>query len=423
MSDVLFLVSFSSTKIGEISDVAKCLESFVSQALGFFMNKYAAELRDHNMPRYIRITDFDDFNNLNDQTFKSLPIEIAQSALLKDGDLLFARSGASVGKTYLYKQLPNGACYAGYLIKARFNKHVVNPQYVYYFTKSQQYENWKNATYIQATIQNISAEKYYQLPIYLPSIKAQDRMVAYLDTKLSEIDHQVSLLTSKRDAYLRLKKSIINRAVTKGLNPDVQMKDSGIEWIGEVPEGWEACRFKDFITLKTNSSFSDAKIGLENIEGKNGRFVKTDTEFEGNGIAFKKDDIVYGKLRPYLQKVWIAEFEGNAVGDFYVFSVKGNAVPTYIKYLFLSDGFTYEVNSSTVGAKMPRVSSNFILTMCYCLPTKTEQHSISTYLDDKCSKIDRIISNLDKQISKYGELKRSLIDEVITGKRDCIAIR
>ena len=92
-------------------------------------------------------------------------------------------------------------------------------------------------------------------------------------------------------------------------------------------------------------------------------------------------------------------------------------------YLFLSDGFTYEVNSSTVGAKMPRVSSNFILTMCYCLPTKTEQHSISTYLDDKCSKIDRIISNLDKQISKYGELKRSLIDEVITGKRDCIAIR
>lgn len=398
------------------------LKNILKEPLAYGLN-VSSEFDDHNMPRYIRITDFDDFNNLNDQTFKSLPIEIAQSALLKDGDLLFARSGASVGKTYLYKQLPNGACYAGYLIKARFNKHVVNPQYVYYFTKSQQYENWKNATYIQATIQNISAEKYYQLPIYLPSIKAQDRMVAYLDTKLSEIDHQVSLLTSKRDAYLRLKKSIINRAVTKGLNPDVQMKDSGIEWIGEVPEGWEACRFKDFITLKTNSSFSDAKIGLENIEGKNGRVVKTDTEFEGNGIAFKKDDIVYGKLRPYLQKVWIAEFEGNAVGDFYVFSVKGNAVPTYIKYLFLSDGFTYEVNSSTVGAKMPRVSSNFILTMCYCLPTKTEQHSISTYLDDKCSKIDRIISNLDKQISKYGELKRSLIDEVITGKRDCIAIR
>ena len=253
--------------------------------------------------------------------------------------------------------------------------------------------------------------------LHTPSLEEQNKMVAYLDSKLSEIDRQVSLLTSKRDAYLRLKKSIINRAVTKGLNPNVKMKDSGIDWIGEVPEGWEACRIKDFITLKTNPSFSDVKIGLENIEGKSGKFVKTDTEFEGNGIAFKKDDIVYGKLRPYLQKVWIAEFEGNAVGDFYVFSAKGNAVPTYIKYLFLSDGFTYEVNSSTAGAKMPRVSSNFILTMCYCLPTKTEQHSIATYLDDKCSKIDLIIANLDKQISKYGELKRSLIDEVITGKR------
>ena len=253
--------------------------------------------------------------------------------------------------------------------------------------------------------------------LHTPSLEEQNKMVAYLDSKLSEIDRQVSLLTSKRDAYLRLKKSIINRAVTKGLNPNVKMKDSGVDWLGEVPEGWEACRIKDFITLKTNPSFSDVKIGLENIEGKSGKFVKTDTEFEGNGIAFKKDDIVYGKLRPYLQKVWIAEFEGNAVGDFYVFSAKGNAVPTYIKYLFLSDGFTYEVNSSTAGAKMPRVSSNFILTMCYCLPTKTEQHSIATYLDDKCSKIDLIIANLDKQISKYGELKRSLIDEVITGKR------
>ena len=133
------------------------LKNILKEPLAYGLN-VSSEFDDHNMPRYIRITDFDDFNNLNDQTFKSLPIEIAQSALLKDGDLLFARSGASVGKTYLYKQLPNGACYAGYLIKARFNKHVVNPQYVYYFTKSQQYENWKNATYIQATIQNISAE-------------------------------------------------------------------------------------------------------------------------------------------------------------------------------------------------------------------------------------------------------------------------
>ena len=74
-------------------------------------------------------------------------------------------------------------------------------------------------------------------------------MVTYLDTKLSEIDRQVSLLTSKRDAYLRLKKSIINHAVTRGLNPNVKMKDSGIEWIGEVPEHWGVKRMKDIAYL------------------------------------------------------------------------------------------------------------------------------------------------------------------------------
>ena len=99
----------------------------------------------------------------------------------------------------------------------------------------------------------------------------------------------------------------------------VVMKDSGIDWIGNVPKHWEIKRFKNFIELVNTPSCSQNKIGLENIEGETGHFIPSESKFEGNGIQFSVDNIVYGKLRPYLQKVWLATFEGNAVGDFYVF--------------------------------------------------------------------------------------------------------
>lgn len=134
-----------------------------------------------------------------------------------------------------------------------------------------------------------------------------------------------------------------------------EYKDSGIEWIGRIPKEWKTCRFKDFIALRTAPSNSTKKIGLENIEGESGRFVETEGKFDGDGTHFFVGDVVYGKLRPYLRKVWLATFEGNAVGDFFVFKNKNNAYANYVKWLFLSDGFSEVVNSSVYGAKMPRV--------------------------------------------------------------------
>lgn len=193
-----------------------------------------------------------------------------------------------------------------------------------------------------------------------------------------------------------------------------EYKDSGVEWIGKVPRHWKSCRFKDFMKLSTTASDSIHKIGLENIESATGRYIETNTEFEGNGVEFKKDSIVYGKLRPYLQKVWLAEFEGNAVGDFFVFNAKSNSCPLYIKYLMLSDGFTKEADGSTFGAKMPRVSSDFILTLHFCLPPIMEQMCIASYLDKKCSEIDKVISAQQKRIALLQELKQSVITHAVT---------
>ena len=192
------------------------------------------------------------------------------------------------------------------------------------------------------------------------------------------------------------------------------MKDSGIPWIGEIPKGWKPCRFKNFVQLQTSPAVSDRKIGLENIESETGKYIETDSKFEGSGVQFCQGDIVYGKLRPYLRKVWLATFEGNAVGDFFVFRAKTEANPNYVKWLFLSDGYTEAANSSVYGAKMPRVSSDFILTLSYYLPSLSEQRRIADFLDRKCAEIDDAVALQEEFIAELKAYKQSVITEAVT---------
>ena len=116
------------------------------------------------------------------------------------------------------------------------------------------------------------------------------------------------------------------------------------------------------------------------------------------GTHFIPDDVIYGKLRPYLRKVWVAEFEGSAVGDFYVFSCKENSQANYGKYLLLSEGFTKTVLGSVYGSKMHRVASEFILNLSFFIPSLPEQEAIASYLDEKCGEIDELI-DVEQQIS------------------------
>lgn len=192
-----------------------------------------------------------------------------------------------------------------------------------------------------------------------------------------------------------------------------EYKESGVKWIGKVPSHWKPCRFKNFVSLVNFPSTDENKIGLENIESGTGRFIETESEFEGNGVEYIEDDIVYGKLRPYLRKVWLATNKGNAVGDFFVFRAKRSNA-SYVKWLMLSDGFTSETNGSTFGAKMPRVSSDFILSLHYFLPPLSEQQSIASFLDAKTKPIDAIISKRKKQIELLEEMKSAIISRAVT---------
>ena len=174
----------------------------------------SAESDDPSQPRYIRITDIDESGNLRGETFKSLSLEIAAPYLLYKDDILFARSGATVGKTYLHASFNGEACFAGYLIRLSVDKRIANPKYLYYFTQSKGYWDWVCENTIQATIQNISAEKYGNLKIPFPSKETQDSIVTYLDRKISDIDQLLDSVDSQIIKLHEYRKSIISEAVT-----------------------------------------------------------------------------------------------------------------------------------------------------------------------------------------------------------------
>lgn len=192
-------------------------------------------------------------------------------------------------------------------------------------------------------------------------------------------------------------------------------KDSGVKWIGEIPGHWEVSRLKNHVLLITTPSSSSLKIGLENIEGFTGKFIETETEYDGNGIEVEINDLVYGKLRPYLCKAWLATFPCNAIGDFYVLRCKSNSLSiSYLHKLFLSQQVTGICNASTYGAKMPRVSSSFIMCLPMPIPPLREQQAIVDYLKDKTLKIEQYVSARERERELLNSLKQSEIANVVT---------
>lgn len=193
-------------------------------------------------------------------------------------------------------------------------------------------------------------------------------------------------------------------------------KDSGVEWLGEIPEHWSNERFKFNCTLINEKSDYDAKpkIGLENIESHKGKYTETNSDFAGGGIRFQKQDILFGKLRPYLNKVYLSEFDGSAVGDIFVYRAKENIFPRFLFYRLFSHTYINVIDGSTYGAKMPRASSEFIGDLPFTHPDYTEQKAIATFLDQKTSKIDSLIEKKKQMIELLKEERAAIINQAVT---------
>ena len=404
--------------------------------------------------------------DLNDGKLYSSEFKVTDLALkhynlifIQPGSILLAMYGGmgTIGKNSLLG------------IEATINQSVCsifpNPkrfdsQYLWYYIKFFK-PNWERFADSARKDPNINQEAIKRLWVLLPPLSEQKSIAHYLDTKTAQIDRKIDLLTQKAKRYEELKRAIVNETVTgrrridngeliidnggseidngelimendggencqlstvnyplyKAVNYPLY-KDSAIEWLGEIPKHWELKRHKDNFHLITKrcEDRNLIKVGLENIESQTGRFLETESEFDGDGIEFKPNDILFGKLRPYLAKVYLSEFRGSAVGDIFVYRPRSNLDPNFSRHTMLSHRYIDIINSSTIGAKMPRVSSNFISNLPFAIPPLPEQKAIAHYLDTKTAHIDLIIQTINTQIEKLKELRKTLINDVVTGK-------
>lgn len=409
--------------IGEIPRHWECrkLKTLLLSPLQYGANASGVPYSEH-LPRYIRITDITLEGKLKHSDKLSLSNEDAAKYILKDKDILFARSGASVGKTFLYKKEYGLSAFAGYLIKAELGKELI-PELLFYFTQSDIYESWKNGIFIQSTIQNIGADKYSQLQIALPPLPEQQAIVTYLDTKVAKIDEYISIAEKKIAVLEELKQTIIAEAVTRGIHKDVPMKDSGVKWIGMIPEHWKIRKMKFVFKERSEKGYPNEPVlsatqsnGVIPQSMYENRVVVVNKGFENLKLVCKGDFVI--SLRSFQGGIEYAYYRGIISAAYTILTKSAEFLNEgYVKNLFKSHPFVQLLKTCVTGIREGQNINYSLLRDKYIpVPPLAEQQEIVTYIEAKVANINQLCQAERSQIEKLKEYKQRLISDVVTGK-------
>lgn len=260
-----------------------------------------------------------------------------------------------------------------------------------------------------------------------PPYEEQNAIVAYLDKKCAEIDELVTRRQAIIERLKELKQSIIADVVTKGLNPDVPMKDSGTAWLGEVPQHWAKYRIPSILKVTSQAGTDSDELLSVYLD----RGVIRHSESDGMQVHKpSKDMSAYQKVLPgnfvcNNQQAWrgsvgVSEYEGRISPAYIIFNLSSKLVPKFANYFFRSQAWnpSFVYSSKGVGS----IQRNLYLPWLrqhYCyLPSTEEQQAIVAYLDKKCADIDELVARQEQIIEKLKELKTSTIAHVVTGKVD-----
>lgn len=267
-----------------------------------------------------------------------------------------------------------------------------------------------------------------------PTLEEQAKIAKHLTKMCAEIDAVIAKTKATIEEYKKLKQSIITEVVSgkvKIENGKIcgkydTYKDSGIEWIGEIPSEWIVSRFKYVATVKSNLVAPDEymiypQISPENIEKGSGKLLPCKTVAEVGVISgnhlFYEGQILYSKIRPKLNKVVIAPFDGLCSADMY--PIETSLHKKFFLYSLLSDVLLQQVSLITEDrVKMPKINQEELGNTWFVLPPLSEQQQIADYLDQKCSEIDSVITKKEQLVVELEAYKKSLIYEVVTGKRE-----
>ena len=300
-------------------------------------------------------------------------------------------------------------------------------KYIYYFLCSPNFEDIFNSK-ITGLIGGVNIPTLKNIECLLPSISEQKAIATYLDEKCGEIDSLISLqeeMISELQAY---KKSVITEAVTKGLDPNVPMKDSGVEWIGMIPEIWKLARIGNFFRLRTERNTKPMEeVQLLSLYTGIGVFPHGEQEERGNKAVtvdgykiVHKNDIIVNIILAWMGAIGVSNYDGvtSPAYDIYIPNL-ARVVPHYFHYVFRTKGFAGECYKYGRGIMMMRwrTYSTEFKQISIPLPPLSEQQAIASYLDEKTSQIDSLIAIKQEKITELKDYKKSIIYEYVTGKK------
>ena len=352
--------------------------------------------------------------------------------MIQQGDILFVKTGSSYGKSCYVDNLPQEATINPQIL--RINP-LINGRFLCYYFNSSLARTFTECGVVGGTIPTISQEKVGNFIALNPPLPEQEAIVTYLDTKVAKIDEYISIAEKKIAALEELKQTIIAEAVTRGIHKEVPMKDSGVKWIGMIPEHWKVLCLKYLSKIKgrigyrgyTAADLVSEGEGAFVIGGKHINqcilntespdYISWDKYYESPEIMVSKGDIVMAQ-RGSLGKVALIDKEINeATINPSLVLIKDICCDASFLYFYLRSNSTLTlIELLNTATAVPMISQKQIEKMPIPLPPLPEQQEIVTYIEAKVANINQLCQAERSQIEKLKEYKQRLISDVVTGK-------
>jgi len=357
-----------------------------------------------------------------------------KKSILKEGDVLIVQTGTIGEVGYVTKEFEDCNCHALIIIRLK-NKYGTG-KYLTYFIMSNYVKNFFRTIKTGDILEHLNTTRIKYMKICLPPLPEQKQIVSFLDQKTQQIDRLVEKTEQKIQLLKEKRTSLINHCITKGLNPNVEMKDSGVEWIGEIPIEWNVRRVATFGTFSKGRGIKKDEVKTSGIPCI--RYGEIYTEYDRivfNTVSFideesslnseliSKGDVLFtgsGETIDEIGKtiVYYGDKDIFVGGDVIILKLKDNLNPLFLSYMMNSQYVNHQKSRMGRGGIIVHIYSKQLKEIKAILPPIPEQQKIVEYLDEQTKKIDTTIENETKRIELLKEYRQSLISEVVTGKID-----
>ena len=349
---------------------------------------------------------------------------------IKTNDVLMTKDG-TIGKLLYIDYLPGPASLNSHLLVFRPHENLYHPKYLFYQLQSLPFKHFIGLNKSGTTFFGITQDAVSRYMTILPAYDEQMTIFRYLDRKTAQIDDIIAKKQRLIDLLNEEKTAIINQAVTKGLDPNTPMKDSGIPWLGEIPAHWEIRKLKyvskinpEALTENTKEDFRFFYIDISSVDSEGNitdliELLFKDAPSRARRIV-KQEDTIISTVRTYLKAIaFIQREDSNLICSTGFSVIRPDPKVFRPKFLFCllrSDKIINAISSLSKGVSYPAIDSEDLAEMATWFPPREEQDAILNYIEANKYRIDKTISKINKEIELLQEYRTALISEAVTGK-------